>query len=179
LSDGLAIIVWLTVLGIVDGFIHITQRIEILFGAYFILPGGSLSVTMGIRHELRRKMNEQELIAIWNSKRSQIISSQYAPTFVLSVAFTLASLGIFKSASHSAQYFALGVVAATGILAAISTYAVTREAEAVVFELKKMKEISLVGKKIVESRELLVLNVIANFGVSIGIFALSVWAILN
>jgi hypothetical protein len=88
-------------------------------------------------------------------------------------------LGIFTSASHSAQYFALGVVAATGILAAISTYAVTREAEAVVFELKKMKEISLVGKKIVESRELLVLNVIANFGVSIGIFALSVWAILK
>jgi len=124
-------------------------------------------------------MTEQELIAIWNSKRSQIITTQYAPTFVLSVAFALASLGIFDTASQAAQYFVLGVVAATGILAFISSYAVTREAEAVVFELKKIKEKSLVAEKIAGSRELLVLNLIANLIISIGIFALSVWAIFN
>jgi len=124
-------------------------------------------------------MNEKELIAIWNAKRNQIIMTQLAPTIVLTAAFILASLGIFSTASHSAKYFSLGVIAITGILAAISNLAVIREAEAVTQDLKNQSALSAVGKKISESRELVVLNIVLNFAMSIGIFALAVLAILK
>jgi hypothetical protein len=124
-------------------------------------------------------MNEQELISIWNKKRTQIISTQFGPTLVLIAVFTLTALGTFKSADNSARYLALAVVAATGILAIISTYGVTREAEAVIYSLRDLKELSKVGTKISESRELLSLNVIANVLMSLGVFALSAWAILK
>lgn len=124
-------------------------------------------------------MNEKELIAIWNAKRNQIIMTQLAPTIVLTAAFILASLGIFSTASHAAKYFSLGVIAITGILAAISNLAVIREAEAVTQDLKNQPALSAVGKKISESRELVVLNIVLNFAMSIGIFALAVLAILK
>ncbi len=124
-------------------------------------------------------MNEKELIAIWNAKRNQIIMTQLAPTIVLTAAFTLASLGIFSTASHQAKYFSLGVIAITGILAAISNLAVIREAEAITQDLKKEPALSAVGKKISESRELVVLNIVLNLVMSIGIFALAVLAILK
>ena len=124
-------------------------------------------------------MNEKELIAIWNAKRNQIIMTQLAPTIVLTAAFTLASLRIFSTASHQAKYFSLGVIAITGILAAISNLAVIREAEAITQDLKKEPALSAVGKKISESRELVVLNIVLNLVMSIGIFALAVLAILK
>ena len=124
-------------------------------------------------------MKEKDLIEIWNAKRNQIITTQLAPAIVLTAAFILACLGTFSTASHQAKYFALGVIAVTGILAAISNLGVIREAEAITYDLKSLAELSAVGQKISESRELVLLNIVMNFVMSIGIFTLAALAILK
>jgi hypothetical protein len=124
-------------------------------------------------------MKEKDLIEIWNAKRNQIITTQLAPAIVLTAAFILASLGTFTTASHQAKYFALGVIAVTGILAAISNLGVIREAEAITHDLKNLSDLSAVGQKISESRELVLLNIVVNFVMSIGIFTLAALAILK
>jgi len=124
-------------------------------------------------------MKEKDLIEIWNAKRNQIITTQLAPAIVLTAAFILACLGTFSKASHQAKYFALGVIAVTGILAAISNLGVIREAEAITYDLKSLAELSAVGQKISESRELVLLNIVMNFVMSIGIFTLAALAILK
>jgi len=126
-----------------------------------------------------RNMKDKELIAMWNEKRNQIILSQLAPTIVLTAGFILASLGTFTMASHQAKYFSLGVIAVTGILAAISNLGVIRESEAITQDLKNESGLSAVGKKISESRELVILNIVLNFVMSVGIFALAALAILK
>jgi predicted nucleic acid-binding protein len=124
-------------------------------------------------------MKEKELIALWDSKRNQIVMTQLAPSIVLATAFVLSSLGLFTNATHQAKYFALGVVGVTGILAAITTFGIIRESEAIIEDLKNEKDLSSVGKKISESRELVMLNLAVNFIMSAGVFALAAWAILK
>jgi hypothetical protein len=124
-------------------------------------------------------MNELALLKLWNQKRSQIIQAQVAPALVLIGAMVLAALGIFDKANDSAKYLALGVVAVTGILAMITQYATMREAEALIADLKKIKDSSELAKKIVASRELVSLTAIGIVGMGIAIFALVTWAVLG
>jgi type III secretory pathway component EscU len=91
----------------------------------------------------------------------------------------LAALGIFDKANDSAKYLALGVVAVTGILAMITQYATMREAEALIADLKKIKDSSELAKKIVASRELVSLTAIGIVGMGLAIFALVTWAVLG
>lgn len=137
---------------------------------------GKLTTQLGLRGFT---MKEKELIAMWDSKRNQIIMTQLAPSIVLATAFVLASLGAFMNASHQAKYFAIGVVAVTGILAAITNLGIIRESEAIIMDLKSEKDLSALGKKISESRELVMLNLALNFIMSAGVFALAVFAILK
>ena len=74
-------------------------------------------------------MDEKNLLDLWNTKRSQIISAQMAPNLMLIGIFVLAAFGKFDGASDAAKYVAIGVAATTGILAMITQYATIREAE--------------------------------------------------
>jgi len=124
-------------------------------------------------------MDEKGLLELWNTKRSQIINAQIAPTLLLIGIFVLAAFGKFESASDGAKYLTVGVAAATGILAIISQYAAIREAEALLTDLKKIDKPSALATKIADSRVLLSLSAIAMVGLGIGVFALVVWTILG
>jgi hypothetical protein len=111
--------------------------------------------------------------------RTQIIHAQVAPALVLIAITVLSALNIFSDGPEAAKYLALGVAAATGILAIISQYAAVREGEALLLDLKKVSNPSALTKKIADSRGLVSLSAIAIVGLGIAIFALVVWAVLG
>lgn len=124
-------------------------------------------------------MDEKGLLELWNTKRTQIISAQMAPTLMLTGVFVLAALGVFENASDGAKYLTIGVAAATGILAIISQYATIREAEVLLIDLKRVEKPSELAKRISDSRGFLSLSATAMIGLGIGVFALVVWAVLG
>jgi aldehyde:ferredoxin oxidoreductase len=124
-------------------------------------------------------MDEKGLLELWNTKRSQIINAQMAPTLMLTGVFVLAALGVFENASDGAKYLTIGVAAATGILAIISQYATIREAEVLLIDLKRVEKPSELAKRISDSRGFLSLSATAMIGLGIGVFALVVWAVLG
>jgi hypothetical protein len=97
-------------------------------------------------------MNEKDLISLWNEKRTQIITAQMQPVLVLIAAVVLSTLGYFDKATDSAQYFALAVIAITGILTTINQYAAIREGEVVCEELSKVAKAGPLAKKIAGSK---------------------------
>ena len=123
-------------------------------------------------------MNEKDLLELWNTKRSQIINAQIAPTLMLISVFVLAAYGKFDMATDATKYLVIGVAAATGILAIISQYAAIREAESLIADLKKISKPTKLSKKISDSGELLTLSAVAVVGLGIAVFALVVWAVL-
>ena len=123
-------------------------------------------------------MDEKGLLELWNTKRRQIISAQMAPTLMLIGIFVLAAFGKFDGATDATKYLAIGVAAATGILAIISQYATIREAEALIVDLNRVEKPSELAKKIASSRGLVSLFAIAIVGLGIAVFALVVWAVL-
>jgi len=124
-------------------------------------------------------MDEKALLELWNTKRSQIINAQIAPTLMLVGVFVLAALGVFENATAGAKYLTIGVAAATGILAIISQYATIREAEVLLIDLKRIEKPSELSKRISDSRGFLSLSATAMVGLGIGVFALVVWAVLG
>ena len=124
-------------------------------------------------------MNEIALLKLWNQKRTQIIQAQIAPALVLIAVMVLSALGLFEKANDAAKYLALGVAAVTGILAMITQYATIREAEALIVDLKRTKDLSQLSKKIADSRGLVSMTAIAIVGMGIGIFSLVTWAVLG
>jgi aldehyde:ferredoxin oxidoreductase len=127
----------------------------------------------------RETMDQDDLLELWNTKRSQIINAQIAPTLMLTGVFVLAALGVFETATDAAKYLTIGVAAATGILAIISQYATIREAEVLLIDLKRVEKPSELTKRISDSRGFLSLFAIAIVGLGIGVFALVVWAVLG
>jgi hypothetical protein len=124
-------------------------------------------------------MEENCLVEIWNAKRTQVINAQMAPTLVLIAVLVLAALGYFNGAPNSVKYLAIGVSAATGVLALISQYAAIREAQRLVVDLGNLERPSELSKKIAASGSFLSLVSLALVLISIGIFALVVWAVLG
>ena len=124
-------------------------------------------------------MDEKGLLDLWNTKRTQVINAQIAPTLMLIGVFVVAAFGKFETATDAAKYLTVGVAAATGILAIISQYATIREAEVLLLDLKKLEKPSALSRKIADSRGLLSLSAIAMVGLGIGVFALVVWAVLG
>jgi low affinity Fe/Cu permease len=123
-------------------------------------------------------MSEEELLELWNAKRSQIINAQIAPTLMLIAVFVLAAFGKFENATDATQYLTIGVAAATGILSIISQYAAIREGEALIADLKAIKKPSRLAQKIADSGDLLKLSALAVVGLGFAVFALVVWAVL-
>jgi len=124
-------------------------------------------------------MDQDDLLELWNTKRTQIINAQIAPTLMLTGVFVLAALGVFEDATDAAKYLTIGVAAATGILAIISQYATIREAEVLLIDLKRIDKPSELAKRISDSRGFLSLFATAIVGLGIGVFALVVWAVLG
>jgi len=124
-------------------------------------------------------MNEKDLLQLWNTKRSQIINAQIAPTLLLIAISVLAAFGKFDMATNATKYLVIGVAAATGILAIISQYAAIREADALISDLKKISKPTKLSKKIADSGELLQLSAVAVVGLGIAVFALVVWTVLG
>ncbi|MCX6422151.1 MAG: hypothetical protein NT180_07265 [Actinobacteria bacterium] len=124
-------------------------------------------------------MDEIGLVKIWNAKRTQVINAQIAPTLVLIAVLVLAALGYFDSAPNNVKYLAIGVSAATGILALISQYATIREAQRLVVDLGNLERPSELSQKIAASGSFLSLVALALVVISIGVFALVVWAVLG
>ena len=124
-------------------------------------------------------MDEKGLLELWNTKRSQVVIAQIAPTLMLIGVFVMAALGVFENATDGAKYLTLGVAAATGILAIISQYATIREAEVLLIDLKRIEKPSELSKRISASRGFLSLSATAMVGLGIGVFALVVWAVLG
>jgi low affinity Fe/Cu permease len=124
-------------------------------------------------------MDEKNLLDLWNTKRTQIISAQMAPSLMLIGIFVLAAFGKFDGASDGAKYLTIGVAAATGILAMITQYATIREAEALIVDLNRVTNPSELAKKIASSRGLVSLFAIAIVGLGLAVFALVVWAVLG
>ena len=124
-------------------------------------------------------MEEDDLLELFNTKRSQVIHAQIAPTLMLIGVFVVAAFGKFETASDGAKYLAIGVAAATGILAIISQYATIREAEVLLIDLKRLENSSELSKRIAQSRGLLSMSAIAIVGLGIAVFALVVWAVLG
>jgi len=134
---------------------------------------------LGPTIDTEKIMDEKGLLELWNTKRSQIIKAQMAPNLMLIGIFVLAAFGKFESATDGAKYLAIGVAAATGILAIITQYATIREAEVLLTDLKRLDKPSELSKKIAESRHLLSLSAIAIVGLGIAVFTLVVWAVLG
>ena len=124
-------------------------------------------------------MDEKNLLDLWNTKRSQIITAQMAPNLMLIGIFVLAAFGKFDGASDGAKYLTIGVAATTGILSMITQYATIREAEMLIFDLNKITNPSELAKKIAQSRGLVSLFAIAVVGLGLAVFALIVWAVLG
>jgi aldehyde:ferredoxin oxidoreductase len=124
-------------------------------------------------------MNEHDLLKLWNQKRLHVIYAQVAPALVLIGVMVLAALGTFETANDAAKYLALGVAAVTGILAMITQYAAIREAEALIVDLRAIKNSSALAKKIADSRGLLSLTAIGIVIMGIATFALVTWAVLG
>ena len=124
-------------------------------------------------------MKAKATVKAWNELRTQIIQAQVAPALVLIGVFAVAAFGGFDNATDGAKYLAIGVAAATGILAIISQYAAVREAEALLIDMKNAEDPTALSKKIADSRGLLSLSAIAIVGLGIAIFALVVWAVLG
>jgi hypothetical protein len=124
-------------------------------------------------------MEEDDLLELWNTKRSQVIHAQIAPTLMLIGVFVVAAFGKFETATDGAKYLAIGVAAATGILAIISQYATIREAEVLLIDLKRIENSSELSKRIAQSRGFLSMSAIAIVGLGIAVFALVVWAVLG
>jgi hypothetical protein len=123
-------------------------------------------------------MNEKALLELWNQKRSQIITAQVAPTLMLISILVVSALGYFADASDSAKVLAIGVAAATGILAVISQYAAIREAKALIADIKKLDKPGALAKTIGESDVFLALTAIAIVALSLAVFGIVIWAVL-
>ena len=124
-------------------------------------------------------MDEKSLLQLWHKSRTQVIQAQVAPALVLIAITVLAAFNKFDTANDATKYLALGVAAATGILAIISQYAAVREGEALLVDLRKVEKKSALAEKIADSRGLLSLSAIAIVGLGIAIFALVTWAVLG
>ena len=49
-------------------------------------------------------MDEKGLLDLWNTKRTQVINAQIAPTLMLIGVFVVAAFGKFENATDGAKY---------------------------------------------------------------------------
>lgn len=124
-------------------------------------------------------MDEDKLLELWNTKRSQVIHAQLAPSIVLIGILALAAFGKFSDANVPVQYLAIYIAAVSGVLSVLAQLAAIREAEALVRELKNTESLTLLGKKVSESGKMLSLTTFITVVMGLVTFALVIWAVMN
>jgi hypothetical protein len=128
---------------------------------------------------MEQSMSEKDLIKLWNRSRAQIINAQMQPVLVLIAAFVLSTLGYFDKATDSAKYFALAVIAITGILTTINQYAAIREGEVICDELAKVAKAGALAKKIAGSKSFVSATAVFIVVADIAIFVFAYMAIFG
>lgn len=100
-------------------------------------------------------MTEQDLIALWNDKRRQLITAQMHSVITLAVMTVLAVMGFFETANNFAKLFALLTLGTIGALGVLTQFAIIRESKMLVEDISKQSNLTAIGKTIAASGQYL------------------------
>lgn len=97
-------------------------------------------------------MREKDLLQIWNGQRSHRISSQLAPTILLSVVLALIATGKlnYKSALD-VKAFATGLVVAGGAFSVTGLLSSIRDSRALTRAMQEVNDVSQLGLSITKN----------------------------
>lgn len=118
-------------------------------------------------------MEEKEILRFWNQKRAQIISTQMGPTIFLAVLVFVSMTHDVKGLSNNTKAFVVVITAIVGILAIINQIAIIREGHALVISMRKLPNLSPLGKSVADSERFIVWT-----GVLINFLGLVAWGML-
>ena len=91
-------------------------------------------------------MREKELLQVWNSQRSQRITSQLSPAIMLATVLVLITTGELTYKSPiDVRAFAVGLVAAGGIFSISGILASLRDSMALTRAMKEANDVSQLG----------------------------------
>ena len=94
-------------------------------------------------------MKEKDLVQIWNGQRSQRISSQLAPTILLSVVLALTTTGKLNyKAPFGVKAFATGLVVAGGVFSVTAMLSSIEDSRALTRALCEVNDVSQLGLSI-------------------------------
>lgn len=97
-------------------------------------------------------MREKDLLQLWESQRSQRITSQLAPTILLAAVLALITTGEITSKSPlDIKAFAIGLVAAGGVFSVGSMLASLRDSTVLTRAMKEVNDVSQLGISVSKS----------------------------
>ncbi len=98
-------------------------------------------------------MDENKLIDVWISLRTQLVVSQFAPTFLLIT--TVGLVPLVRSAGMWAVIATLGILLASGILGALVQFTAADEAQATARDLASLTQRSATSDSIIRRARVL------------------------
>ena len=97
-------------------------------------------------------MREKDLLQVWNSQRSQRISSQLAPTILLAATLALIATGKLTYKSPvDVKAFAIGLVAAGGTFSLTGMLASIKDSLALTRAMREVNDLSQLGVSVLKN----------------------------
>ncbi len=97
-------------------------------------------------------VKEKDLLQVWNSQKSQRISSQLAPTILLAMVLILASTGkLSYNSPLDVKAFALGLVVAGGVFSVTGILSSIRDSRALTRAMMEVDDVSQMGLSIAKN----------------------------
>ncbi len=97
-------------------------------------------------------MREKDLLQVWNSQRSQRISSQLAPTILLAATLALVATGKLTYKSPvDVKAFAVGLVAAGGAFSLSGMLASIKDSLALTRAMREVNDLSQLGVSVLKN----------------------------
>ena len=97
-------------------------------------------------------MREKDLLQVWNSQRSQRISSQLAPTILLAATLALVATGKLTYKSPvDVKAFAVGLVAAGGAFSLSGMLASIKDSLALTRAMREVNDVSQLGVSVLKN----------------------------
>ena len=97
-------------------------------------------------------MREKDLLQVWNSQRSQRISSQLAPTILLAATLALVATGKLTYRSPvDVKAFAVGLVAAGGAFSLTGMLASIKDSLALTRAMREVNDVSQLGVSVLKN----------------------------
>jgi predicted lysophospholipase L1 biosynthesis ABC-type transport system permease subunit len=97
-------------------------------------------------------MKEKDLLQVWNSQRSQRISSQLAPTILLAATLALVATGKLTYRSPvDVKAFAVGLVAAGGAFSLTGMLASIKDSLALTRAMREVNDLSQLGVSVLKN----------------------------